>query len=339
MSVYQCKTGKHQGKWVCKYKNPEGKWTVKYCVSEEVARQKELETLPERDREVPYSLGDLAVLYYQAIPHHQHTVSIVVRCLCGYEKKGQHVKGAGEFLCYKPVDELTRRDLETLRQNLRNNGAGNNTLNHYQAYLKAIMTWAVDQELIQRNPWSNFKRLPVQRPEVAVSYEAVKKVYLAAPQWLQWAIKTAYCLCLRPGFVELFGLKWTAFNWSKGFVCIRQGKSGKFKTVFPPTPYLTEAKERYKTDLANGVEFVCHKNGKRVNAYGYDWTKAARTAGVKLRFYDVRHLAASEMLANGADLAAVAAQMGHSSVAMTGQYYAHVMAGAQQRAAQSLPLM
>jgi integrase len=342
MSVFQCKSGKHRGKWVCKFKNPDGKWITKYCVTKRVALRMELENLPEEEEDKPLSLGDLTVLYFRSNERNPRTVRTYVRCLCGYEKQGKHVQGAGEFLRNKPIEALTRRDLEILRQNLRDlHQAGNNTLNHYQAFFRAVMAWAVDQELIPRNPWNGFKRLPVRRPEITVSYDEVKRVYLAASPWLQWAIKTAYCLCLRPGPVELFSLKWTAFNWARGFVRIKQGKSGKFKTVMPPKEYLAEAQNRCEKDLADGIELVCTHDGKPVERYLYlnEWYKATKKAGVNLRFYNVRHLAASEMLAHGADLAAVAAQLGHASVAMTGQFYAHVMVGAQQRAAQSLPLI
>lgn len=43
------------------------------------------------------------------------------------------------------------------------------------------------------------------------------------------------------------------------------------------------------------------------------------------------------MLANGADLAAVAAQLGHASVATTGATYAHVTPMGQAHAAEALP--
>ncbi len=46
----------------------------------------------------------------------------------------------------------------------------------------------------------------------------------------------------------------------------------------------------------------------------------------------------TEMLARGADLAAVAAQLGHSNVATTGGSYAHVTAGSQTRAAALMPV-
>ena len=56
-----------------------------------------------------------------------------------------------------------------------------------------------------------------------------------------------------------------------------------------------------------------------------------------MRPYDIRHIAATEMLARGADLAAVAAQLGHGNVATTGGTYAHVTPGSQARAAALMP--
>lgn len=58
-----------------------------------------------------------------------------------------------------------------------------------------------------------------------------------------------------------------------------------------------------------------------------------------MRPYDIRPIAASEMFARGADLAAVAAQLGHCSVATTGAVYAHVTASGQSMAARVMPVM
>lgn len=344
MSVFLCKSGRHQGKWAVKFKNADGKWTTKYCASEEIALQFEGKEPQPKEPEPPkvWTVGDLVVAYHQANQRDDRTRAWIVHFLCGYQskRKKRHIAGAGEFLRDKPVESLNRKDLETMRQNVRNShGACNKTLNQYQSHLKAVFNWATDQELISFNPWLNFKRLPVKRHIVNVSYEDIQAVYQEARDWLKWAIKTAYCLCLRPGRVELFSLKWSAFNWNRGFVKIKQGKTGIFKTVVPPTDYLKEAHERYQADLAEGIELVCTNHGKQIQNYHWAWDEARNKAGVNLRFYDVRHLAASQMLANGADLAAVAAQLGHQNIAMTGTVYAHVMSGAQQRAAMALPLI
>ena len=56
-----------------------------------------------------------------------------------------------------------------------------------------------------------------------------------------------------------------------------------------------------------------------------------------MRPYDTRHLAATVMLGAGTDLAIVATQPGHASVASTGATCAHVTAGAQARTAELMP--
>ena len=55
--------------------------------------------------------------------------------------------------------------------------------------------------------------------------------------------------------------------------------------------------------------------------------------------YDIRHVAVSEALYKTGDLAAVAAQAGHSAISTTSDFYAHAIAGAQQRAASLMPAL
>ena len=53
--------------------------------------------------------------------------------------------------------------------------------------------------------------------------------------------------------------------------------------------------------------------------------------------YALRHIAASEMLAKGVDIAAVAAQLGHKNITTTGAFYTHALASSQRRAAEAIP--
>lgn len=101
---------------------------------------------------------------------------------------------------------------------------------------------------------------------------------------------------------------------------------------------MEEARTRFEEEMRSGIPLVCHRgNGQRVLSFRTAWMTACKRAGVQLRPYDIRHIAATEMLARGADLAAVAAQLGHSNVATTGSTYAHVTAGSQARAAKLMP--
>ena len=77
----------------------------------------------------------------------------IVYFLAGHEQNGQHVPGIGEFLRDKYAESLTRQDLERMREGFRAQGTGNNTIYKFQAYIRAILAWGVDQDLIHINPW------------------------------------------------------------------------------------------------------------------------------------------------------------------------------------------
>ena len=335
MSVHYFKP---RGLWFSKWKE-DGREKRRYFKTQAEAQAFEAERIQEDAINSRLTLGELTAAYFRARPdYHPQTKQHVIALLSGTEDKtGHHNEGDAEFLRNKYADALTRRDLEAFRENMRFRGVSNRTMNHRYTYLKAILNWGVDQELIPYNPWRDFKRLKVQRTEIRVSLDNFRRVYACLPPYMQWAAKTCYALALRFGLVELFSLQWNAFIWRRGVVVVKQGKSGLLKTVVPNPAYIAEARQRYEADSAAGIQWVCHRNGHRVLSYERQWRNACQKSGVHMRPYDIRHLAATVMLGAGADLAAVAAQLGHTNVATTGATYAHVTAGAQERAAALMP--
>lgn len=329
MSVSQRK----DGRWVVKYKD-DGTWRQKafkdkktaYAFDDE-SRQEEIDT--------KLSLGELAIKFFKSRPeYNQHTKRNIIYFLFGHEDI--HKKwcvGRGRFLTDKYAEELTRTDLQTMREAMLESGSSPATCNKMQAYIRGILSWGVENEYIKINPWRDYKRLKSEKPLIQVNADDLLRVYEYLPEWMQWAVQTAYFLCLRPGKIELFGLLWTAFDWRRRVVRVRQGKSGLVKTVYPHPAYMTRARERYEKDMAAGIVHVCHRGGKVVKDYRTSWELACAKAGVSMRFYDIRHIAATMQLSAGADIAAVSAQLGHTHVSTTVNNYAHVTGGAQAKAA------
>ena len=70
--------------------------------------------------------------------------------------------------------------------------------------------------------------------------------------------------------------------------------------------------------------------------YRKAWSRACKKIGISMPMYALRHIVASEMLANGVDIAAVAAQLGHKNITTTGSFYTHALASSQRRAAEAL---
>lgn len=316
------------GRFIVKYKQ-DGAWKQRAFHDRPTAEAFEAEqNTPEEDTRL--TMGELIVKYLHGNPdlYHQTRERIIWLYADG---------GPCAFMRDKYAESINRQDLERLRYNMRQRGAGNNTINHYQAYTRSILAWGVDQSLIVFNPWRDFKKLKIVKPIHTATLFDLSRLYPHLPPYLQWAVKTAFFLALRPGMVELFRLEWDAFNFRRGIVSIRQGKTGRVKTVYPNPSYMQEAAARCAEDFMRGIALACHNNGKPVSSYHKAWGLACKKAGVNMRFYDVRHLAATEMLSRGADLSAVAAQLGHASVTTTGSTYAHVTPGGQAHAGELMP--
>lgn len=335
MSVHQRKS---DGLWIDSW-YVDGKKKTKAFKLEHLALEHAGKRLEKQPGEARLTLGELVIEFFKSHPdYHQKTKRGIITLLAGREKDGRHIDGPGEFLRDKYADALNRQDLEALRRVFWQKKTSNRTINKYQAYIRAILAWGVDIELITRNPWRDFKLLPITRKQITTTIADIRKIYECAPGWLKWAMMTMYALAMRPGHVELFGLMWNAFDWQRGVVHVRQGKSGSVKTVFPPRAYMEIAYTRFLEDTRAGIPYVCHRAAKRVFDYRTAWDKAVKDAGIEhIPMYNIRHVAISQMLANGADLASVAAQAGHSTPATTSSFYAHVISGGQQRAAALLP--
>ena len=329
MSVSQRK----DGRWCVKYRTDAG-WKQRTFPASGEAEAREFDAqcaYDERDN-TRMTLVEAVLAYMKNVPHCRETTKLVHYVI---------TKLAGH-LQQRYVDTLTRRDLESVRDIARDAGCKPSTINVYVGKLKAALNWCAEQDLVAENPWAKYRQLPAKTRHRTGEYADFLKAYAELPEWMRWACRTAMALCLRPGISELFRLQWGAFDWSLGAVHFRMPKVDAVKTVYAPPAYLAEARERYEADGMEKDQYVCRSRTGRLvqkEAYMKAWYKACRVAGVKMPLYAMRHIAASEMLAGGADLAAVAAQLGHKSIQTTAAIYTHAVAGAQQRAAMALPVV
>ena len=295
------------GRYVVKFKDVEGRWKQRSFRSEEEARQFDAECQYDAEESQRLTLLETVLAYLKNHQYCRRTVEIYEFLVCGHDRKdGTHTEGPAEILASRYADTLNRLDLETVRENCRSAGMGITTMNMYVDKLNAAMNWCVEQDLMHENPWSKYR----------------------------------IALCLRPGMSELFSLRWTAFDWSSQTVTVFMPKVNNTKIVYPPESYLREAWCRYQADIAQGYTLVCRNRQNRQvnpNSYQYTWRMSCKRAGVSMPMYALRHIAASQMLAGGADLAAIAAQLGHKNITTTASFYLHALTSAQRRAAVALP--
>ena len=343
MSISQRK----DGRWCVKYKvdTPTGpRWVQRSFPKnkEAEARTFDAEAKYDNQENTRPTLLECVLAYVKEVPHADHASWGYEWLVIGHDRiDGSHAAGPAEFLADKFADSLDKRDLLAFRDAYRSRGAADSTVALGEKRLRAALAWCADEGLIPENPWGRHGGPRIRRHGSRQgTLEDFQKIYVFLPEWMRWACRTAMALCLRPGVGELFSLRWEAFDWEAETATVYMSKVRASKTVYVPEQYLAEARERFEASGRSREGLVCPGHcGRAVSQDSYHtaWRRACRRAGAKMTFYAIRHIAASQMLAGGADLAAVAAQLGHRDLTTTGRYYAHALRTAQQAAARALP--
>jgi integrase len=229
------------------------------------------------------------------------------------------------------VTDVTPARVRSWRQSLLDDGVGSVTVAKTYRLLKAVLTTAIDDELIRRNPCrikgAGTERSP-ERPTVSVDqvYAIAKGVrpwflalvLLAAFTGLRWG----ELIALRRRHVDVDG---------DGVVKVRSSVAevdGKFVEGPPKSiagrrdvaipavivPELRAHLDEWSESGPDGRVFVGPKGGipRRTN-FQATWREAIEAAGVPgLHFHDLRHTG-NMLAAQSASLRGLMARMGHSS--------------------------
>jgi len=211
-------------------------------------------------------------------------------------------------------------------------------VNRYCDYLDAMFNFGIEMELIARNPMKGRKKAKERPRDVQVNVDDLRRIMDYAEPHIRWAMEVCFNLGTRPGPSELFALRFEHVDFDAGTVRIYATKTKTYRTVPVTATFLDRLRDmREKTKFG----FVVEYDGKPLTTIRKSFNKACIKAGitVNVRMYDLRHLFATTMLANGADLAAVSKLMGHSTVKMTADVYYHYLVGEKEKAVGKLPTL
>jgi len=133
----------------------------------------------------------------------------------------------------------------------------------------------------------------------------------------------------RPGPKELFSLKWSDVDFfNETFMITGAEKGGLDSREIPiAAKFMTLLKEwRREDEKAEKNIYLIQYHGVKVQSIKTGWKAAMRRAGVtrRVRRYDLRHMMASELLAQGVSVKVVADILGHKDPVQTMRTYQHV---------------
>src|SRR5215467_3230644 len=158
---------------------------------------------------------------------------------------------------------------------------------------------------------------------------------------------------------EIIGLQWADADFNGKFFLLRRqftrGRIEPTKTGKPPRVDMSDAlaqellalrKRRHAEYLAKGSNEIpawifSNSKGNPLDYYNLKhrhFEKCLESAGLRrIRFHDLRHTYATLLLMQGESPVYVKEQLGHSSIKMTLDIYAHWIPGANRKAVNRLP--
>jgi integrase len=207
--------------------------------------------------------------------------------------------------------------------------------------IKRLFKKAVALRKIQESP-----ALTIERPEVHnervkhLTPDEMKALMSALPDWLQPIVIFARFTGARQG--EIFKLIWKDVDFKKGLITFRDTKNGSTGTVRmnattrtlleslprpinPSLPVFTvdRQKARYRFDLAvakAGLKVPCACLQDNDGTPSRSCSACSGKGIDRFKFHDLRHQAATELIARGATLNDVRDFLRHKTLAMTLRY-------------------
>lgn len=235
---------------------------------------------------------------------------------------------------------------------LRPLAPGPRTVNKCLGVIVAMLGYAEKHGLVSRNVATRIEKLPAPQGEGRVIEQNVltpdelRRVLAATSD--PWRIPIAIAIYTGARQAEILGLKWGDIDRQRGTADIRRTyRCGAFyqpktassrRTVELPDVLLAELK-RWQLCCPKGEhDLVCPgADGRPMSASSLlqsGFQPAVRRAGIRqVRFHDLRHSFASNLLAAGVDLATISAALGHANVRITLEVYSHSVPKARHGAA------
>jgi integrase len=243
------------------------------------------------------------------------------------------------------------------------------TRRHIHRILKSALARAVEQQAIARNPADALKRLPKveAKPIATLTVEQSTRLLQAIKHTTTyWPVLLALATGMRRG--EILALRWKNVDLPegpsglvrvvesleqtrKGGLRFKPTKTEKARAITLPK-FAAEELRRWKREqaealLALGVRqkpdtLVCARQDgepKQPGSLTHEFTYLVGRVGrdvPRVRFHDLRHSHATQLLASGVHPKIVQERLGHSTITVTMDLYSHVSETMQSDAAHKL---
>lgn len=269
---------------------------------------------------------------------------------------------SGRKLGSKKVASLTFDDVDALLDAKRDAGLAPSTRRLIRSMLVQALNQAVKWRIVRQNEAAMSTPVPIMRREGRTMTATQARRFMKAAKDLP--LGSLFMLMLMTGVRrgEALGLRWEDVDFKAGVISIRQ-QLQRIDGQLKATDVKTEKSRRsinLPKSMVEELKVLKSNQGKaRLGSElwqdtGYVFTTsigspfdprnvaerfqtACTRAGIgKWHPHELRHTAASLMLAEGVPLQVVSSILGHASIRITSDVYGHVLAPQRKQAAETL---
>lgn len=254
----------------------------------------------------------------------------------------------------QPIQSIQPTHLAQLYKTCREAGSSASTVRHVHKVLRMTLQRAFEWGYLSRNPTEFVKPPRKTQRDIVVLTAGEVRVFLNGVNGHR--LNTLWSLACTTGarVSELLALRWSDVDFADGEIHIGQSlvrKKGFYQLEEPKTrssvrsvpltqfslAALTQHQEAQSQDrLSVGMSWNTKWNLVFTNEVGEpldrghiyrQFKRLAKEVGLPsaMTFHDLRHTAASLLLANGMPVPLVSEMLGHSSPAVTFQVYSHAI--------------
>lgn len=262
------------------------------------------------------------------------------------------------------ITKLTAQQVQLLYAQKLTEGLSTTSVHHLHAVLHRALKAALRLGLVQRNVLDMVEVPSIAHHEMTTLTEAQAQILLATSSGER--LEALYVLALATGMRqgELLALRWHdvdleaktlqvrfSVHYTKGGYVFTEPKTKYSRRRIALSRIAVEALRRHRTrqlqerlalgetweDLDLVFPNTVGKPLDAVNLVKYWFYPLLKRAGLpQIRFHDLRHTAATLLLARGINPKVVSEMLGHSHVAVTLGIYSHVLPHMQQQAADAM---
>ena len=230
------------------------------------------------------------------------------------------------------------------------------TVQHIHRLLRKALHQAVRWEIIEKNPADGVEAPRVQRKEMVALDRDGLAALLRALRGTKLYLPTLLAATTGMRRGEILALRWSDVDLQAGTLRVarsleqtaaglnfKEPKSRYSKRTISLANATVDALKTHRATHDTGPDglVVCRPDGTPYppNQLSAEFHRAAHGNGFAVRFHDLRHTHASNLLRDGVPVNVVSRRLGHAEPSITLNVYSHVLPGMQEEAAAKVDAM